>query len=196
MTSQTHELDRRWAVATLLAERRDLLVVTGPGAPAYDTAANEDHPANFYLWNALGSAAMVGAGLALAQPGRPVAVITGDGDMLMGLGSLATIAVQKPANLSIIVLDNERYGETGMQESHSAYGVDLAAIAADCGFPISHTLTEKSEVSGLAAKLHAPEGPLFANIKVKAENLPRVLPPRDGALLQNRFRGALLGEDH
>ncbi|MAF50198.1 MAG: aldehyde dehydrogenase [Rhodospirillaceae bacterium] len=195
MANEAQKLDRRWVVKTLLSDRRDLLVVTGPGAPAYDTAALEDHPCNFYLWNALGSSAMVGLGLALAQPSLPVVVITGDGDMLMGMGGLATIAVQKPTNLAIVVLDNERYGETGMQESHSAFGVDLAAIASDCGFPMSSTLTEKSEVTSLATKLHANEGPLFANIKVKAEDLSRVLPPRDGTFLRSRFRSAILGED-
>ena len=195
MNSETRKLDRRWVVRTLLSDRRDMLVVTGPGAPAYDTAAHEDHPHNLYLWNALGSSAMVGMGIALAQPSRPVVVITGDGDMLMGMGSLATIAVQKPANLSIAVLDNERYGETGMQESHSAYGVDLAAIAMDCGFPMSDTLTEEAEIFHLAEQLHTMAGPQFAAIKVKAEDLPRVLPPRDGTFLRCRFRSAILGED-
>ena len=130
-------LDRRQVVARLLEDRGELLVVTGPGAPAYDVFAAGDDARNFYLWGALGSAAMVGLGLAMAQPDRQVAVITGDGDLLMGLGGLATIGVLHPANLSIVVLDNERYGETGMQRTHTAHGVDLPAIASGCGFAAS-----------------------------------------------------------
>ncbi|WP_436784627.1 thiamine pyrophosphate-dependent enzyme, partial [Streptomyces sp. URMC 126] len=91
----------------LLRDRGDLLVVTGLGSPTYDVAAAGDHPRNFYLWGAMGGAAMVGLGLALAQPTTPVLVVTGDGEMLMGLGGLATIAAKNPPNLSVAVLDNE-----------------------------------------------------------------------------------------
>jgi hypothetical protein len=125
----TQAFDRRAAVARLLQGRRDLLIVAGLGSPTYDVAAGGDHPLNFYLWGAMGGAAMVGLGLALAQPRRPVLVVTGDGELLMGLGSLATIAAQNPGNLAIAVLDNEAYGETGGQKSHTGYATDLAAAA-------------------------------------------------------------------
>ncbi len=115
-------LNRREVVASLLKRRDGLLVVAGLGAPAWDCAAAGDHPFTFPLWGAMGSAAMIGLGLALAQPKRRVLVVTGDGEMLMGLGSLATIGVRRPGNLSIVVLDNERYGETGMQKTHTALG--------------------------------------------------------------------------
>ena len=127
-------LDRRDVVKRLVADRGDLLVVPGLGAPTYDVAAAGDHPLNFYLWGAMGGAAMIGLGLALARPDRRVAVITGDGEMLMGLGSLATIGVKQPSNLAIVVLDNLRYGETGMQASHTAAGIDLIGIAKSCRF--------------------------------------------------------------
>jgi len=103
------KLPRRDAIARILAERTDTLVVTGLGSPTYDCAAAGDHPLNFYLWGAMGSAVTVGLGLALAQPKRRVLVITGDGEMLMGLGALATVAVKRPNNLSIVVADNEHY---------------------------------------------------------------------------------------
>ncbi len=127
-------LERREFVRHLLIDRGDLLVVPGLGSATYDVAAAGDHPLNFYLWGAMGGTAMIGLGLALAQPDRRVAVITGDGDMLMGLGSLATIGVKQPKNLAIVVLDNAHYGETGMQPSPTHAGIDFVAIALACRF--------------------------------------------------------------
>ena len=191
--SRANTLDRRAVVRSLLARRGELLLVTGLGAPAWDATAAGDSPLTFPLWGAMGSAAMIGLGLALAQPERAVLVLTGDGEMLMGLGSLATIGVQRPANLALAVLDNERYGETGMQETHTAHGVDLAAIAAGCGFAQSETIRDMAGIEALGARLDARQGPLFAQVKIAADTPPLALPPRDGALLKNRFRAALLG---
>lgn len=189
-------LDRRAVVGRLLENRRRLLVVTGLGAPTWDVAAAGDDPRNFYLWGAMGLAATTGLGLALARPTDDVAVITGDGELLMGLGALATIGAQAPCNLSLVVLDNERYGETGMQASHTAFGVDLAGIARASGFKTVREVPDMKGVAELARLLRAKKGPLFANVKVKADELPRVLPPRDGALLKDRFRAAVLGEKY
>ena len=122
-------LDRRDFVRQLLIDRGDLLVVPGLGSATYDVAAAGDHPLNFYLWGAMGGTAMIGLGLALARPDRRVAVLTGDGDMLMGIGSLATIGVKQPRNLVIVVLDNAHYGETGMQPSATKSGIDLVAVS-------------------------------------------------------------------
>ena len=127
-------LHRREVVKSLLKDRKDLLVVAGLGSTAWDITAAGDSPLSFPTWGAMGQAAMMGLGLALAQPRRRVLVVTGDGEMLMGLGALATIGVQRPANLSIVVIDNERYGETGMQTTHTAHGIDMAAVARGCGF--------------------------------------------------------------
>ena len=186
-------LHRREVVKKLLEKRGELLVVAGLGSTAWDITAAGDSPLSFPLWGAMGQAAMIGLGLAAAQPKRPVLVITGDGEMLMGLGSLATIGVQQPKNLSLVVIDNERYGETGMQATHTAHGVDLAAVARACGFARSETLSEEREVESLRNHIHAGKGPLFAAVKVAAEKLPLVLPPLDGVLLKDRFRKALLG---
>jgi thiamine pyrophosphate-dependent acetolactate synthase large subunit-like protein len=141
----------------------------------------------------MGGATMVGLGLALAQPERAVLVVTGDGELLMGLGSLATIAAQRPANLRIVVLDNGRFGETGQQETHTALGADLTGVARACGFSQTFTVEQAAEVEGLRERLHAAEGPLFAVVKVAPGDLPRTLPPRDGAYLTQRTREALLG---
>jgi len=186
-------LDRRDVVSRILAERGDTLVVTGLGSTTWDAAAAGDHPNNFYLWGGMGGAAMVGLGLANAQPGRRVLAITGDGEMLMGLGGLATVGVSGPSNLAIVVIDNERYGETGMQETHTAHGVDLAAVAAGAGFAAAATLRTMDEVEAWIPRLHGEPGPVFAAVKVGTDPAPMVLPLRDGAAIRARFREAVLG---
>ena len=187
-------LNRRDVVAALLERRDELLVVAGLGAAAWDCTAAGDHPLTFPLWGAMGSACMIGLGLALAQPTRRVLVVTGDGEMLMGLGSLATIGVQRPGNLAVVVLDNERYGETGMQKTHTAYGVDLAAVARACGFAGSRIVRTNAGIAAVRSGIYRARGPLFFQIKVRPDALPLVLPPRDGAHLKHRFREALLGK--
>ena len=185
---------RRAVVEALLADRGELLLVAGLGSTVWDCTAAGDHPLSFPMWGAMGNAAMIGLGLALSQPGRRVLVVTGDGEMLMGLGALATIGVQKPRNLSIVVIDNERYGETGMQATHTASGVDLAKAALACGFGAAMQLRLPADLAALRTEVHAGPGPLLAQVKVMAEKLPLVLPPRDGGVLKARFRRALLGE--
>jgi thiamine pyrophosphate-dependent acetolactate synthase large subunit-like protein len=187
--SDAGALDRRAVVAALLRDPGDLLVVTGLGAPSYDAAAAGDRPINFYLWGVMGGAAMVGLGLALAQPDRRVLVLTGDGEMLMGVGSLATIAVARAPNLAVAVLDNCRYGETGAQLSHTGQGTDLAAVAAGCGWRATATAVTMAEVEALRPRLRCE--PVFAVIRISPAEYPRALPPRDGAHLAGRFRRAL-----
>ena len=185
-------LDRRAAVARLLADRRDdLLVVTGLGSPSYDVMAAGDDARNYYLWAAMGSAAMVGLGLAKAQPTKSVLVVTGDGELMMGLGALATIATQKPANLTICVLDNGHFGETGMQASHSGLGVAIDKVAAGMGFPWTARIDDLRGIDDLRLRLSARDGVRLAVVKIKADNPPRVLPSRDGVHIKNRFRAAL-----
>jgi thiamine pyrophosphate-dependent acetolactate synthase large subunit-like protein len=188
-----NELARRGAIARILADRGDMLVVTGLGSPTYDCAAAGDHPLNFYLWGAMGSAVTVGLGLALAQPKRRVLVITGDGEMLMGLGALATAAVKRPDNLAILVIDNEHYGETGMQRTHTSTAVDLAAVALACGFRWSATVRQMRELDDATPMLRTAKGPILLVLKVSVARDPLVLPPWDGAFLKSRFRQALLG---
>jgi thiamine pyrophosphate-dependent acetolactate synthase large subunit-like protein len=181
-------LDRRDAVKALLIDRHDLLVVTGLGSSCYDVFDAGDHHANFYLWGAMGGAAMIGLGLALAQPKRPVAIITGDGEQLMGLGSLATIAAKKPNNLSIVVLDNAHFGETGMQKSHSGLGARLELIASGAGFPSVTEIKDRAALDAFRPKLHDLKGPHFARVAISTNHVDRALPPRDGVYLKNRFR--------
>jgi len=190
--SKANLLDRRAVVKSLLADRKDALVVGGLGATTYDLAAAGDHPRNFSLWGAMGGAVMIGLGLALAQPKLPVVVITGDGEMLMGMGSLATVGLQKPANLTIIVLDNECYGETGGQVSHTQAAADLVGVAKACGIEDSRTLETMAEIEAYAKGLQdIAAGPRFANVKIDSADVERVLSNRDGMFIITRFRGAL-----
>jgi len=182
-------MDRREAVARLLDARNGALVVTGLGSPSYDAHAHSDADNNYYLWGAMGGAALTGLGLATAQKNKRVMVITGDGEQLMAFGSLATIAVAKPANLDIIVLDNQHFGETGMQQSHTALGIDLAAVAKSCGFAQTDRLHTIEEVDELCNALQKPaNGPRLFVLNIEAKNLPRSLPPRDATYIKTRFR--------
>ena len=190
--SKANLLDRREVVKMLLANRRDVIAIGGLGASTNDITAAGDHARNFYLWGGMGGAAMMGLGLALARPKLPVLVITGDGEMLMGMGSLATIGLQKPANLSIIVLDNECYGETGGQMSHTASAADLVGVAKACGILDSRAISTMAEVEAFADAIEdISAGPRFASVKIDAGDLERVLPTRDGNFILTRLRGDL-----
>lgn len=188
-TSAAATLERREAVKALLADRKDLLVVTGLGSSTYDVFAAGEHDGNFYLWGAMGGAAMIGLGLAQAQPKRPVVVITGDGEQLMGLGSLFTIGIRQPRNLTIAVLDNGHFGETGMQMSHSGLGARFETVAQGAGFA---SIVEIGDLDGIRAyrdKLQSvSDGPRFVRIRIAPGSPPRALPPRDGVFVKSRFR--------
>lgn len=183
-------MDRRPFVAGLLADRGNLLVVTGLGSATYDVTACGDDPLNFYLWSAMGSTAMVGLGLALARPDRRVAVITGDGDMLMGLGSLATIGVKQPGNLAIVVLDNRHYSATGMQPSHTGAGIDLAGTAQACQFQQVERVSALDRAPAMRDLLHNGHGPIFIHAQVEADDQKRIMPSRDGHAITQRFMQA------
>jgi len=192
VNSAVGTLDRRAVVARLLRDREGLLVVSGLGSPSYDVHAAGDHDGNYYLWGAMGAAALVGLGLAQARPDRAVLVVTGDGEQLMGLGGFATIAIAAPANLVIVVLDNGHYGETGMQRSHTGLGLDLAAIGRAAGFAEAITVADEAGVDRVAQSIgERASGPRLYVVKIKAENVPRSLPPRDGVHLKNRLRAHL-----
>ncbi len=191
-TGPTGKLMRREVVKTLLADRGGMLAIGGLGAPAWDITAAGDTPLNLPLWGGMGAAAVMGLGLAQAQPERRVLVVTGDGEMLMGIGSLATIAVKRPGNLAIVVLDNEHYGETGMQETATRHGVDLVGMARAAGIADSRLVRTAEELLALHQAIRAG-GLIFAVIKIDEAPQPLVLPPREASILQARMREAILG---
>ena len=194
-------LDRRALVAEILDRRGDAAVVAGLGSPAWDCHAAGDSPLNFYFWGAMGGAAMLGLGVALAQPARRVLVVTGDAEMLMGVGSLAAIAAQAPSNLALLVLDNEAFGETGRQAGLTGRDTDIAAIARGAGIDTAFTVGGESEegsagtdIEALAGTLFAEEGPVLCVAKIALSAESGSYPPRDGVLLHARFRAALAGD--
>jgi len=181
-------IDRRTAIADILKDRpENLLVISGLGSPTYDVAAAGDIPHNFYLWGAMGGAASMGLGLALARPEARVLVITGDGEMLMGMGSLATLGAKAPANLAVLVIDNEAFGETGGQTSHTGKATNLAAVALACGFRHVWTAHKQSDLAVMKQLVLEETGPVLGVIKAASGELPRVLPERDGHIIRNRF---------
>lgn len=192
--AETFPLRRREVAKTLLEARDDMLVVTGLGSTAWDFTAAGDSARIFPLWGAMGGAVAMGLGLALAQPDKRVLVATGDGEALMGIGALGTVASKAPGNLVICVFDNEHYGETGMQETHTASVTDLALTAKGFGIADTGTVRDEIELAATLPVIRHGAGPIFRVIKVRAESLPFVLPSKDGVHLKNRFRAHLLGD--
>jgi thiamine pyrophosphate-dependent acetolactate synthase large subunit-like protein len=191
------EIDRTRAIARILSQRKDQLIVTGLGEPCSDVGRLEDRTLNFYVGGAMGMTASVGLGLAIAQPERAVVVVTGDAELMMNIGALATIGVQRPRNLSIVVMDNEEFGETGRQRSHTGLGVEIAGIAKACGIADAITVREEKDLEGIAARTNAMTGPFVAVIKIKpgkAEGAPFAKGIRSGEAVKATFRQALLGE--
>jgi len=178
------------AVVHQVRGERDVVVTTM--ATSRDWMTMPQRPLDIvFVPSAMGHATSLGLGLALAQPQRRVLVITGDGEILMGLGSLATVGVQSPPNLTVAVLDNGHYAETGMQSSHTSHGTNLQAVAAGCGIGTALEIRTMQQVEALRGLLHRGAGPVFASIRVSPEEDPRVLPPRDGVFLKLRFREQL-----
>jgi len=183
-------IKRRELVSALLARRAGALVVPGLGSPTWDCFAAGDSAEFLYSWGGMGLAVPTALGLALARPDKRIFALTGDGEMMMGLGSLAVVGAQAPANLGILVLDNEHFGETGRQLGLTGVRADLCAMARGAG--IAHTLevTRMDQMDALADLMFHQPGPTFATAKIALTDEPRALPEKDGAVIARRFREA------
>jgi phosphonopyruvate decarboxylase len=186
-----NKIRRRPFVAELLKRRGSALIVPGLGSPNWDIFAAGDAPEHLYSWGGMGLAVPTALGLALAQPGRRVLAVTGDGEMLMGLGSLAVVADQAPANLGVLVLDNETFAETGRQRGLTGGRADIAGVAKAVGFREAVTVTEQGAAEALARLLFEAPGPVLAVAKIAVTEDPWALPEKDGATIAHRFRAAL-----
>jgi thiamine pyrophosphate-dependent acetolactate synthase large subunit-like protein len=165
-------------------------IVASLGHPAYDLFAAGDRPANFYTWGSMGLASSIGLGLALARPELRVFVVDGDGSLLMNLGSLATIGWTRPANLVLIVWDNEEYGTTGGQDTATAHGADLEAAARAMGTTATATVATEAAFGAAIARARVEPGPWVIVAKV-AESVPTVKPPLDCVFIKQRFMAAI-----
>jgi thiamine pyrophosphate-dependent acetolactate synthase large subunit-like protein len=161
-------------------------IVASLGHPAYDLFAAGDRPQNFYTWGSMGLASSVGLGLVLARTDIRVFVLDGDGSLLMNLGSLATIGLLQPANLVVVVMDNEEYATTGGQKTPTAHGADLAATARSMGIARSTTVRTEDELRGAAQA----DGPSVIVAKV-TESAPTAKPPLDCVFIKQRFMAAI-----
>ncbi|MGI9484717.1 MAG: thiamine pyrophosphate-dependent enzyme [Geminicoccaceae bacterium] len=191
MMAENGRFDRRKLVAHLLERRGEALVVGGLGAATWDLAAADGDDRNVYLWGGMGLACSIGLGLALAQPMRRILVITGDGEMMMGIGSLATAAAAAPSNLAILVLDNQAFGETGKQTGLTAGATDIARMAEGAGLSAAMTLGGQDDLPALKDLMYEKPGPVLAVAPIALTDDPLVLPTNNGALMAGRFRTAL-----
>lgn len=186
-----NKIHRRPLVAALMARRKGAIVVPGLGSPNWDLCAAGDSHDYAYSWGGMGLALPTALGLALAQPGRRILCLTGDGELMMGIGSLAVVADQAPRNLGILVIDNEAFSETGRQRGLTGKLVDLCAVAR--GFGIKETLhiTEEGRIDELAAHVFERPGPTFAVAKVAITEDGFALPEKDGVVIAHRIRDSL-----
>jgi phosphonopyruvate decarboxylase len=184
-------LDRRQAVPALIGRHQDFLIVTGLAGTSRDVAAlTEDGAHTYTMAGAMGGACMIGLGLALARRDKQVLVVTGDGELLMNVGALATIAVMNPPNLSIVCVDNGHYGETGYQKSHTSLGVDLEKIAAGSGIKRTLTIEKEAEIAGGARLIREGNCASFVLLRVKPTEPPSYKRDLDPANTRARFRAA------
>lgn len=196
MTSETPAfvLDRISALPALIGRHEDFLIVTGLAGTAKDIAAlTNDGPHIFTMAGAMGAAVSMGLGLALAKPDKKVLVVTGDGELLMNVGALATVGVVNPPNLGIVCVDNGHYGETGYQRSHTSRGVDLEKMAIGAGIKVTRTVEKEPEIAPAARILRETNNATFVVLRVKPTDPPKFKRNFEPASCRVRFRMNLLG---
>ena len=188
-------LDRTDAFPALVGNPDDFLFIGGLAGTARDIAhLCRERPTYYSLAGVMGAAVMMGLGLALARPDKRVLVATGDGELLMNVGSLATVAILNPPNLSIVCVDNGHYGETGYQKSHTSLGVDLEKMASGAGIAATRTVWKDSEIPEAARILRESNGVSFVLLKVKPTDPPKYKRSLDAAWTKSMFRQAVVGE--
>ena len=180
-------LQRRALTSELLARRDGTLVVPGLGSPTWDCFAAGHSDDYLYSWGGMGLAAATALGVAIAQPDKRVLCLTGDGEMMMGMGSLSVIGAEAPENLAILVLDNEHFGETGRQPG-LATTTDLCAVASAVGFRETMLVTEMDQIEACAEMLFRTPGPVLGLAKIALSKDPLLLPEKDGVMIAQAFR--------
>ena len=187
-------LDRKKAIPRLLGNTDRFLIISGLAGPAKDIGfLTKESPNTFLFGGAMGGALPTSLGLALARPKDTILCVSGDGDVLMSMGSLATIATMKPKNLIIICVDNSLYLETGGQKSHTGLGVDLDVVAQGCGFLRTKTITNEDELlQGATLVNNNFNGPTFILLKVDQTSPPQYSRNWNASQAKLKFRQNLL----
>ena len=187
-------LDRKKAIPRLLGDTDRFLIISGLAGPAKDIGfLTKESPNTFLFGGAMGGALPTSLGLALARPKDTILCVSGDGDVLMSMGSLATIATMKPKNLIIICVDNSLYLETGGQKSHTGLGVDLDVVAQGCGFLRTKTITNEDELlQGATLVNNNFNGPTFILLKVDQTSPPQYSRNWNASQAKLKFRQNLL----
>jgi thiamine pyrophosphate-dependent acetolactate synthase large subunit-like protein len=166
-------------------------IVASLGHPAYDLCAVEDRPQNFYTWGSMGLASSIGLGLAMARPDLAVFVLDGDGSLLMNLGSLATMALQGPPNLVLVIIDNGEYATTGGQKTPTSCGADLAAAARAMGLPAAVTVRTVEELADALGRVPLGGGAPSVIVAKVDESAPTARPALDCVRIKHRFMAAI-----
>lgn len=189
------KIDRRELLPQLFENPDDYLFVSGLAGAAKDTSALTDDGDNLYtMAGTMGAAVPMGLGVALNASDRKVVVVTGDGELLMGIGSLVTVASMAPANLSIVCIDNAQHGETGGQSGHTGKATDLETIAKGAGFSSTMTITFSNQIKDGVGFLATATGPRFLNVRV-TDGMPSTYKRNmDPAACRHRFRNAYLSD--
>ena len=187
-------LNRKAAIPKLIGDSNRFLIISGLAGPAKDIGFLTKESANTFLFGgAMGGALPTSLGLAMARPKDRVMCVSGDGDILMSVGSLATIGSLKPRNLIIICVDNSLYQETGGQKSHTGLGVDLETVSQGCGFPLTLSITNEEELlKGSTIIDNDLEGPIFILLKVNETKPPQYSRNWNASQAKIKFRQNLL----
>jgi sulfopyruvate decarboxylase beta subunit len=181
---------RARAIGAVLELLTDQPVIICNGFPSREAFKQADRPTHFYMIGSMGVAAAIGLGVALSKPAKKVVVLDGDGNVLMGMGTLATVGALKPKNFLHVVLDNEVYGSTGNQPTFSRV-VRLDQVAKAAGYVHVERVREREDLVYELKQMLAKDGPSMLLVKVteQAEDVDRVpLEPRE---ITRRFMKAI-----
>lgn len=186
-------MSRSHAISVVLDLLTDELVIVCNGFPSREAYTHRDRPEHFYMIGSMGAAPAIGLGVALAQPRRKVVVFDGDGNVLMSMGTLATVGALQPKNLIHIVFDNEVYGSTGNQPTLSR-AVHLDAVASATGYRHVARVREKAALVATAKGMLTSEGPSFLLVKVSQEAHEPARVEIEPSAMTERFRQAAMGK--
>ena len=170
----------------------DLPIVANLG-PTSDELWHAGHrDRNFYTYGSMGLCSSIALGMALSTSDKVIS-LDGDGSLLMNLGTIATIGRESPANLIVIAWDNEQWGQTGGQATHTAFGTDLASVAQSCGIRKTATVRDEEELESALAQALEEDGPWFITAKIIEEPDAMPVAPNEPEMTTYRFRATYGG---